>query len=78
MRGLSVAYRRKGQGEPTLFLHGAGFTRMWLPFYERLAYESSPDDLQLAAYQEFLILCKDADPDIPVLQQAKAEYAKLQ
>jgi pimeloyl-ACP methyl ester carboxylesterase len=35
--GLPVAYRRKGQGEPTLFFHGAGFTRMWLPFHERLA-----------------------------------------
>jgi hypothetical protein len=25
----------------------------------------------------FLALWKDADPDIPILQQAKAEYAKL-
>jgi len=32
----------------------------------------------LAAYQEFLILWKDADPDIPMLKQAKAEYARLQ
>jgi predicted Zn-dependent protease len=31
-----------------------------------------------AAYQDFLTLWKDADPDIPILQQAKAEYAKLQ
>jgi eukaryotic-like serine/threonine-protein kinase len=30
-----------------------------------------------AAYQDFLALWKDADPDIPVLGQAKAEYAKL-
>jgi eukaryotic-like serine/threonine-protein kinase len=30
-----------------------------------------------AAYQDFLTLWKDADPDIPILQQAKAEYAKL-
>jgi eukaryotic-like serine/threonine-protein kinase len=30
-----------------------------------------------AAYQDFLTLWKDADPDIP-LKQAKAEYAKLQ
>jgi hypothetical protein len=29
------------------------------------------------AYQDFLTLWKDADPDIPVLKQAKAEYAKL-
>ncbi len=30
------------------------------------------------AYQYFLTLWKDADPDIPILKQAKAEYAKLQ
>ena len=29
------------------------------------------------AYQDFLTLWKDADPDIPILQAAKAEYAKL-
>ncbi len=32
----------------------------------------------LAAYKDFLTLWKDADSDIPVLKQAKAEYAKLQ
>jgi serine/threonine protein kinase len=31
-----------------------------------------------AAYQDFLTLWKDADRDIPILKQAKAEYAKLQ
>jgi len=31
-----------------------------------------------AAYQDFLALWKDADPDIPILEQAKAEYARLQ
>ena len=31
-----------------------------------------------SAYQDFLSLWKDADPDIPILKQAKAEYAKLQ
>ena len=30
-----------------------------------------------AAYEDFLTLWKDADPDIPILKQAKAEYAKL-
>ena len=34
---LEVAYRRSGSGEPVVFLHGAGGTRMWLPFYERLS-----------------------------------------
>ena len=32
----------------------------------------------LAAYKDFLTLWKDADPDIPILMQVKAEYAKLQ
>jgi eukaryotic-like serine/threonine-protein kinase len=32
----------------------------------------------LAAYTDFLTLWKDADPDIPILKPAKAEYAKLQ
>jgi eukaryotic-like serine/threonine-protein kinase len=31
-----------------------------------------------ASYQGFLMLWRDADADIPILQQAKAEYAKLQ
>jgi tetratricopeptide (TPR) repeat protein len=31
-----------------------------------------------AAYQDFLALWKDADPDVPILKEAKAEYAKLQ
>jgi eukaryotic-like serine/threonine-protein kinase len=31
----------------------------------------------LAAYKDFLTLWKDAEPDVPVLKQAKAEYAKL-
>ncbi len=32
---------------------------------------------QAAAYQDFLTLWKDADPDIPILIAAKSEYAKL-
>ena len=35
-------------------------------------------DKAKAAYQDFLTFWKDADPDIPILKQAKAEYAKLQ
>jgi hypothetical protein len=30
-----------------------------------------------AAYQDFLMLWKDADPEIPILREAKSEYAKL-
>jgi tetratricopeptide (TPR) repeat protein len=32
----------------------------------------------LAAYKDFLTLWKDADLDIPILKEAKSEYAKLQ
>ena len=32
----------------------------------------------LAGYKDFLTLWKDADPDIPIYKEAKAEYAKLQ
>jgi hypothetical protein len=31
-----------------------------------------------AAYRDFLGIWKDADPDIPILKEANAEYAKLQ
>ena len=31
-----------------------------------------------AAYNDFLTLWKDADPHIPILKEAKVEYAKLQ
>ena len=29
------------------------------------------------AYQDFLTLWKDADPDVPILKEAKAEFARL-
>ncbi len=42
------------------------------------AYAMSGDTAKArAAYQDFLALWKDADPDVPILQQAKAEYEKL-
>jgi serine/threonine protein kinase/Tfp pilus assembly protein PilF len=42
------------------------------------AYALSGDTAKAkAAYQDFLTLWKDADPDIPILKEAKAEYAKL-
>ncbi len=43
------------------------------------AYVLSGDEAKArSAYQDFLALWKDADPDIPIYKQAKAEYAKLQ
>jgi eukaryotic-like serine/threonine-protein kinase len=43
------------------------------------AYTVSGDTTKAkSAYQEFFAIWKDADPDIPILKEAKAEYAKLQ
>ena len=43
------------------------------------AYALSGDTTKAkTAYQNFLALWKDADPDIPILKEAKAEYAMLQ
>jgi len=43
------------------------------------AYAISGDQAKAkAAYKDFLTLWKDADPDVPILKQAKAEYANLQ
>jgi eukaryotic-like serine/threonine-protein kinase len=42
------------------------------------AYQMTGDTAKAkAAYQDFLALWKDADPDIPILNDAKAEYARL-
>ena len=43
------------------------------------AYAISGDTGQArTAYQDFFALWKDADPDVPILKEARAEYAKLQ
>ena len=43
------------------------------------AHASYYDGMEKArkAYQDFFALWKDADADIPILKEAKAEYAKL-
>jgi hypothetical protein len=42
------------------------------------AKDPSFRDKARAAYQDFFALWKAADPDLPVLKEARAEYAKLQ
>jgi tetratricopeptide (TPR) repeat protein len=43
------------------------------------AYALAGDKVQArSAYQDFFAMWKDADPDLPLLAEAKAEYAKLQ
>ena len=42
------------------------------------AFAMSGDKVKAkAAYQDFLTLWKDADSDVPILKQAKAEYARI-
>ncbi len=43
----------------------------------RLLAETGDTEAAKKEYQRFLALWKDADPGVPILQQAKAEYAKL-
>jgi eukaryotic-like serine/threonine-protein kinase len=62
-RGLAVNY-------PLASLARLGLAR---------AYALSGDSAKAkAAYRDFFSLWKDADPEIPILKEAKAEYAKLQ
>ncbi len=62
----------------------AGYARIGAAASPVQGEQSSPADRDaarvraLAAYKDFLTLWKDADPDIPVLKQAKADYSKLQ
>jgi tetratricopeptide (TPR) repeat protein len=86
VRGL--AYLKQGQGSEA----AAEFQKMLNhPGIVQDCVTSPLSHLQLAraqammgdkdaagkSYQEFLTLWKDADPDIPIYKQAKAEYAKL-
>ena len=66
IRRVELHYEERGQGTPVVFVGS-------------LSDDSSGDTAKAkAAYKDFLTLWKDADPDIPVLKQAKAEYAKMQ
>jgi len=67
---MRLALRNLSLGAPELSLAQLGLAR---------AYAIQGDTAKArAAYQDFLTLWKDADPDIPILKEAKAEYARLQ
>ena len=85
LRGL--AYLRLGKGAEA----AAEFQKIldhkgtsWGPYYP-VSYLGVARGARLAgnlaqsrkAYQDFLTLWREADPDIPILNQAKAEYLKL-
>jgi serine/threonine protein kinase/tetratricopeptide (TPR) repeat protein len=64
-----LALRNFAPADPLMSLAHLGLGR---------AYALSGDTAKSrAAYQDFFALWKDADPDIPILKQAKSEYAKL-
>jgi len=56
---------------------GQFYSLSWLGLARGSALAGDPAKAE-KAYQDFFTLWKDADPDIPILKQAKAEYAKLQ
>jgi len=87
IRGLAYLAQKNGPAaaaEFQKFLDHAGIVQNFLlGSLARLqlarAYAISSETAKAkTAYQYFLTLWKDADPDIPILKEAKAEYAKLQ
>jgi len=68
-----------GLGRAYALQAGAGEGLLPAPSGHPQGTPQQPDALAKArtAYQDFLALWKDADPDIPILKQAKAEYAQL-
>ncbi len=87
IRGLAYLAQRNGPAAATefqKFLDHPGIVQNFLlGSLARLqlahAYAISGDTAKAkSAYQDFLALWKNADPDIPILKEGKAEYAKLQ
>jgi hypothetical protein len=77
--------RAKSLGTPSLSAPSlAGVARPGVAKPENNSDQISPADRDaarvraLAAYKDLLTLWKDADPEIPILKEARAECAKLQ
>ena len=87
IRGLAYLAQKNGPAaaaEFQKFLDHAGIVQNFLlgslaHLQLGRAYTLSGDTAKAkTAYQDFLTVWKDADPDVPMLKEAKAEYAKLQ
>jgi Flp pilus assembly protein TadD len=87
VRGMSLLAQKKGleaRAEFQKVLDGRGVAPNEItPAVAQLglarAYALSGDSAKSrTAYQDFLATWKDADPDLPILKQAKSEYSKLQ
>ena len=81
------AYLKAGQGQQAIAEFQQMIAFRWMEYPLRAlarlqlgrAYAMAGDTAKAkASYQDFLTLWKDADPDIPILKEAKAEYGKLQ
>jgi tetratricopeptide (TPR) repeat protein len=86
LRGLAYLAERNGPAAAAEFQklpnHSGIVMNFLLGSLSRLglarAYAVSGDTAKAkAAYKDFLTLWSDADPDVPILKEAKAEYAKL-
>jgi eukaryotic-like serine/threonine-protein kinase len=85
LRGLAYLRARKGSEAAAEFqkiLDHKGAN--WGPYYPlsyvglaRAAALTGDSARARTAYQDFLALWRDADPDVPILKEAKQEYAKL-
>jgi eukaryotic-like serine/threonine-protein kinase len=87
VRGLAYLRARNGTGAAGEFQKmldhramlgnylGAAFAHLGLARAYALAGDTT---MSRTAYQDFFALWKDADPDIPILKEAKAEYSKIQ
>ncbi len=86
VRGMAYLQMRKGSEAAAQFLTiidhpGIVLNNIWgtLARLQLARAQVMMGDKEAArkSYQDFLTLWKDADPDIPIYKQAKAEYAKL-
>ena len=76
---IKVIYRPAGKGSNYIWRDSERSHRRAGDLGLARAYPSTGDNGKArAAYQDFLALWQNADPDIPILKEAKAEYAKLQ
>ena len=88
MEGFTFTWRHLSQNEPqrhrlelldgSVGASGSGSYQCFAAENLAGADADAARVLALAAYKDFLALWKDADPEIPILKQAKTEYAKLQ
>ena len=87
MRGLVYLHAKKGQEAAAEFQRILNYRALGAiaPAYAlshvglARAYALAGDSAKSRnAYQDFFALWKDADSDVPILKQARAEYAKLQ